>query len=189
MKDMKAIKMVVIYLIVVWPIMLACFLSMMAGNISVSYNGFAIDSSDNLYIGKQTKIEKYYEGELIDTISPHSSRTYAFTIQDDEIILSNTSAVYTLDLDGNVISKHEDFDAKTYDSLQYKKEFTAANGKTYFLKSSFGRKQIVSENGDILYKMPVKDYVAKLLLIAVGIFSFIYIPIAVYKTRKMGAFR
>ena len=180
----KPIKMLVIYLIIVWPIMLVCFLSMIAGHVSVIYNGFAIDSLDNLYVGKQTKIEKYYEGELIDTINPHSSRTYAFTIQNDEIILSNTSAVYIMDLDGNVISKHEDFETKTFNELQHQKKFTTADGKTYFLKSSFGRKKVVSEDGNVIYNMPVKDYIVKLMFIAVFVISFIFVPTMIYKSRK-----
>lgn len=179
--------MLVIYLIIVWPIVLACFLSMISGHVSISYSGFAIDSSDNLYVGKESKIEKYHDGVFIETINPKTSRGYAFTILDnDTILLSTASTVYTLDLDGNVISEREDFGTKTFNSLQHQKKFTAANGKTYFLKSSFGRKQIVSEDGDVIYNMPVKDYIVKLLIITAFISVFIFIPIIIYKWRKAG---
>ena len=180
----QPIKMLVIYLIIVWPFLIFLGISTDAGYVSISYNGFAIDSLDNLYVGKENKIEKYYNDVLIGTIDPQTSRAYAFTIKDDTILLSTTSTVYTLDLNGNIVSEREDYELETFNMLQHQKNFTAANGKTYFLKSSFGRKKIVSEDGNVIYNMPVKDYIVKLMFIAAFISAFIIIPIIVYKWRK-----
>ena len=60
---------------------------------------------------------------MIGSISPKTSRGYAFTIQkDDTILLSTASSIYTLDLSGNVIDKQEDVGTKTFNELQKAKK-------------------------------------------------------------------
>ncbi|MBQ9994118.1 MAG: hypothetical protein IJP17_05345 [Clostridia bacterium] len=182
---MKAMKMLIIYLICAFPIIAACFIMIASGAVSISYSGFALDSAGVLYIGTDTKIEKYYGGEMIGAINPQTSRGYAFTIQnDDTILLSTASTVYTLDLSGNVLDKQEDVGTRTFNELQKSKRyFITQDNREYVMKSQLGR-TIISSDGDIIYQMPMMDYVVKIALVLVGLSCLVFAPIIVIKWRK-----
>lgn len=67
--------------------------------------GFALDSQKLLYVGRDNAIEVYSGTEKIFEINPQTSRSYAFTVTDDTIVLSTAEFVYEIDLKGNVIKK------------------------------------------------------------------------------------
>lgn len=178
---MKILK---IYVCIAATVVAICLMFINLGRVTLIYNGFAIDSDNVLYIGKDEVIEKYKEGELIGKINPKTSRAYAFTIEDDIIILSTSSIVYTLDLHGNVITEKEDIGTKTFNKLERKKNVYVSDGKTYKLKSNFGRLSIKNEYGNVLYEMPIMDYIIKLMFGLVFISVFIFVPIIVKKTNQ-----
>ena len=70
-----------------------------------SFCGFALDSQKLLYVGRDNAIEVYSGTEKILEINPQTSRSYAFTVTDDTIVLSTAEFVYEIDLKGNVIKK------------------------------------------------------------------------------------
>ena len=163
MLNLKFKVVISIFVILLFPIMLFSFMLISSGKVSTSYNNFAIDSYDRIYIGKRNAIEVYEDGELVKTINPFSSRTYAFTIQNNDTLLLSTSTVeYVLDLDGNIISSREDNGTNTYNKIKNNKEFITENGKSYKLENHLGRYSIVCD-GVIVYQMPDFDYVVKLL--------------------------
>ena len=165
--------------------MFVCIFMIMIGKVSIHYSGFALDSNGVLYIGKDSKIEKYKGTEVVGEISPQTSRGYAFTIQSDTIILSTASTVYTLDTNGNVLDKKVDINTETFNDLQKQKNsFEAQDGHTYKMKNIFGRVQVVSENGSVIYKMPLPDYVAKLAFILTLVSVFITVPILIIKFKR-----
>ena len=103
-----------IYLIAVAPFYIICFLLILTGKVTIQYQGFGIDSNEVVYVGKQRQIQKIYNNNVVATINPRTSRGYAFTVQNnDTILLSTSSTVYTLNLEGEVISKQEDIDTST----------------------------------------------------------------------------
>ena len=65
---LKSWKPVVIFNCIVAPIILFCFLMILSGRVTVILKGYAVDSSDNLYIGKEHSIEVYKEQKLINNI-------------------------------------------------------------------------------------------------------------------------
>lgn len=143
--------------------MLVSFILISSGKVSTSLNNFAIDSHDRVYVGKKYLIEVYENGDLVNTINPLTSRTYAFTILDDDVILLSTSSVeYLMDMDGHVISSREDVGTSTYNKIKNNKEFIAKSGEVYELKNHFGRYSIVSDE-NIIYCMPTFDYIIKFL--------------------------
>lgn len=166
--------------------MAICMFLMVSGTVSLFLHGYGIDSSGNLYLGKDTKIEKYYEGAQIATINPQTSRGYVFTIQrDDTILLSTASTVYILDLNGDILSQTEDTGTKIYNELQSEKKFfVASDGTRYKQYSVLGRAMIANEDGEIIYIMPLLDYTVQLLFILEFLCAFIVIPIIVYQWRK-----
>ena len=85
---LKSWKPVIIFICIVAPIVLFCFLMILSGRVTVILKGYAVDSSDNLYIGKEHSIEVYKEQKLINNI-PIQYTDYAFTIKNgQEIVLS-----------------------------------------------------------------------------------------------------
>lgn len=183
---MQAKKMLIVYVFIVFPLAFISLVLLISGNVTMFYNGFGIDSSGVLYVGKNLKIEKYLDGKVFATINPKTSRGYVFTIQkDDTILLSNGSTAYTLDLSGNVINKQEDTGTKIYNELRKgKNAFTTSEGKTYVINSRIGRTIVTSEEGIVVYEMPLLDYIVKLTFFFMMLSIFIFVPIIVYKWKK-----
>lgn len=165
--------------------MILSFLLISTGKVSMSCNNFAVDASGKLYVGKKYSIEVYENGDLIKTINPLSSRTYAFTIQNDNTILLSTSSIeYLLDLKGNIISSKEDVGSSTYNKIKKNNSFVSTSGKTYELKSCFGKYSIVCDN-IIVYEMPKFDYIIKLLYNSSYFVFFIGVVVIIWKQRKV----
>ena len=182
-KIMRSRKLLIIYLLILFPIITICNILMNTGRVSIIYSGFGVDDSGVLYVGKDSGIEKYKDGKMIGIISPQTSRGYAFTIQgDDTILLSTASTVYTLDLSGNVLDEWEDKNTSTFNKLQFIKKFTTKDGHKYVMKSHFGR-TIICCNNEIIYQMPLLDYIVKILWFSCFLIAFIF-AIMFIKDRK-----
>ena len=84
---MKVSKLLVVYLLIVWPIIVLFLLAKITGKINISYEGFAIDHNNDIYLGKDSTIEVLdYDGKVLRSISPYTSRGYKFTITPDNQI-------------------------------------------------------------------------------------------------------
>lgn len=189
---MRPPKLLIIYIAIIGPIFIGCLSMIVSGLVTLSLSGFAIDSSGRLYLGKDAAIEVYEGSTLKYKISPMTSRGYIFTIQsNDTILLSTASTVYTMNLNGEVLTQIEDIGTKTFNKLQKSwKTFTSSNGDEYIIQSNWGRTEIVSNNKNssiILYKVPLLDYAVKLLSIFVFTSMFVCIPIIIYKWRVQPA--
>ena len=160
MKMSKLMKICFVYMMCVIPI---CLLLINIGKATITYSGFGVDSAGILYIGKDDVIEKYENNKLLGTISPQTSRGYAFTLQeDDTILLSTASNVYKLDLAGKVLDKWEDEGTSTFNKLQYIRKFKAKDGREYLMKLQLGR-TVICSGDDVIYKMPMLDYIVRIL--------------------------
>ena len=128
-----------------------------------SFCGFALDSQKLLYVGRDNAIEVYSGTEKILEINPQTSRSYAFTVTDDTIVLSTAEFVYEIDLKGNVIKKSEDVNSKTYTDIEKSKKHFVTSDNEYFLKNNFGRYKIIDKNKNVLYETSAKEFTVKLL--------------------------
>lgn len=177
---MKNKKALMIYAPVAGLVVLFCLYMIFSGKVSLSMNGFAVDKNEYLYIGKEYTIEVYKNEKLLRTINPQTSSAYIFTILNgDTILLSTSTKVYTMDLYGNVLSEKEDDMTKVYNDLQKaKKEFVAVNGEKYHLQNTFGRTYI-SNDTDVVYEMPILDYIVLIMLILtfISLWSFVFIMV------------
>ena len=182
---MKVSKLLVVYLLIVWPIIVLFLLAKITGKINISYEGFAIDHNNDIYLGKDSTIEVLdYDGKVLRSISP-----YTFTITpDNQIKISTGDYLYLTDLSGNLISK-KDISSYTDDDLlrENRYEFIASDGVHYIMKNHFLRPciyRIDETQKTIIYKMPIFDYIVKLIMIACFLSFIIIIPIVILKSRR-----
>lgn len=165
----KSWKPLVIFLCIDFPVIAFCFLMIFSGKVTISIKGFAADSDDNLYIGKEHCIEVYKNDQMINSI-PIKYTDYAFTVNYGQIILSADNYTYHLDLSGNEISKQKD--TETYSKLCRINRFEAANGDTYKKSNMFGYTKIIRNDNETAYSMPAFDYCI-LILIVLAFGSFV----------------
>jgi len=179
----KMIKSIMIYLIIIVPVGMFCMYHLITGNVTITYHGYGVDSSGNLYVGLEREIAVYDGDSKISSIQTAAStaRAYYFTVQhDDTILLSTASNVYVLDLNGNILSKTEDTNTVVYDRLQWSgKNFTATDGTQYVRCASLGRMRIETSDGNVIYQMPMFDFVVKIITCLWLLSMAIFIPIIV----------
>lgn len=186
---MKAVRLLIICSVVMFLVFSWVDSLVLSGRCTLFYDGIAVDSYENVYIGAGKKIKKYSNGRLIGKIHPKTSRgDYAFTIQaDDTLLLATHQKLYTIDKNGQTVSVADDVDGEVYIHLSSgHNKFTSEDGTTYFLKSLFGRTKVVCEDGRVLFRMPAKDYAVKVILTLTELGMCICIPIIIFKWRKEG---
>lgn len=141
-----------------------CSILIISESVSFSFHGFGIDSADRLYIGTGHKISVYEGKTEINTITTGTSRGFYFTIQrDDTILLSTSTHVYILDLQGSLIKEITQDIERTHGRIKDGRfRFQTASGDLYIASRPFGRLTI-HQGDDVVFKMPLLDYVTMLL--------------------------
>jgi len=164
-----------------------CLLFMLANIVYLDWHGFGADHLGQVYIGKPGRIEVYNHNSLVSIIPIQPYRTYAFTTRDGESFqLSTASTIYTLDIYGNELESEDDKGCDTYEALRENKQVILPNGQKVIKEAPFLHTRIVNENGDILYQMPLLDYIIQLILVICLAPSFITLPVGlVLSFRKM----
>lgn len=134
-------------------IVLTGIILMINGTVVLSICGFAVDSQDRIYIGTANEIRVYEYGEFTNSINPQTSRSYRFTITDDDYILLSTSTkVYRMDLNGQIVDTEDDPGASVYNQISYgRRKFVSKKGDTYRLSSIFGWTEITKNNTETVY--------------------------------------
>lgn len=165
-----------IFAVSIFVVMLFCLVLIIAGKVSLSISGFAVDHEERLYIGLGNEIRVYENGQIVRTISPQTSRAYRFTIQEDQTILLSTSTkVYTMDLEGNVLSCKEDPGADTYNQISYRRrKFVSQKGDVYRSVGILGWTGIVKNGEQIVYQTDVLTVCVKILFVLCWAAIFIF---------------
>lgn len=159
-----------------------CGFLLITESVAFSFNGFAVDSQDQLYVGRGHSIDVIENGEIVQAITTCTSRSFAFTILNgDTILLSTGSKVCTTDTSGaNIIEQWDDTNSKTYHELnQNKFEFHSANGETYTASRRWGLLKIY-RGSEQIYQMPIFDYIV-MLITAISVPLFV---ISIFGVRK-----
>ncbi len=148
----------------------------------MSISGFAVDSADQLYVGTQKNIVVYQNGKMVDTVEIPTSRSYAFTIDGNDILLATPHSVFRMTLDGVIKEETEDPSANTYSRLQRKREFFSEKGDVY-KKSGLLQPRIIKNGNEAVYRSSTLSVVVKLLLVIcfISLFSF---PVYLYKKAR-----
>lgn len=156
--------------------------------IDTSYQGFAVDSQGNLYLGVPSRIVVVdTNGVELYSFSTISTRGYAYTInEEDQILLRSIAYLYTMDLHGNVL-KEEAATARNDHILPLTssmRSFRDSAGNIYQMKSRFFRTGIykyVDGKASLVYQMPLLNYVLKLVLHAISLCYVILMLAIVWK--------
>ena len=162
-----------------------CLLLVITGTVQLSISSFAVDSKDRLYVGTTKEISIYEHGEMVGSINPKTSRTYRFTItEEDTILLSTSDKIYIMDLEGNVLETKEDLGADVYNQLSYKKKkFTSPNGDVYKLHN-LGRSKITKNDTEVVFQMSGLSATIKYILFAAFIMLFLYLVAMLTRRSK-----
>lgn len=159
--------------VLVWSLFLLFIMIRDSGKVHIRYNGFAVDSEENLYIGMRehsahnNRIYVFdFSGRLLRSFPAVTNRGYSFTIVDgDKIIYSDSHVLYTADLSGKILEKEE---IPTGEDIWYSEtEFVDVNGNRYEMKNRFFRPsiyQVNRKNGaeTCIYQMPMLDSIVLL---------------------------
>lgn len=149
----------IIYVNIVAVLLGFSLFSVATGKANIVINGFAVDSSGFVYIGHDKCIEVYSECNMIKRISVPTSRGYAFTIDDDKIILSDGDCTYLMNLNGETADKQPN----ARNNLVYSRHsFVDSSGDFFKLKNVLGRTAIVKNSSDVVYRISDRDLITKL---------------------------
>ncbi len=153
--------------------MFIIMLLFIAGAITFSYTGFAVDAENRIYVGTDGRILVCEGGKVVRTVTTGTDRGYAFTIQDgDKIVLSTSTDILEMDLYGKVLRRWKDTDSEVFDRYRRNDRFCTPEGIEYNYKNHWGRTRIYS-GGRLVYQMPLVDYILKIyFLLSVGVFVF-----------------
>lgn len=131
-----------------------------------SMGSFAVDSSGLLYVGFDSDILVYSDGQLLyeytafPGLEAVAQEDILFTItEEDELILSTGGQDYTLDLQGNVL--HSESSAGGAIGPEY--SYIAANGDVYTRENILGRSTIVKNGTDTVFRMPMETFIIRSL--------------------------
>lgn len=121
--------------------------------------GFAVDSSGNLYIGRMNRIYVYQDGILLREIRPPTSRSYCFYIENDQLILACASDGLggVFDLEGRELSYGE----LSYNEVRTiaKQKSITVNGHLYKISDNFGISPYrITRDGVEIHRMSNMDY-------------------------------
>lgn len=176
--DKKIVTVFLTMLIMFFSLLLVLIL-VASGKVTLFLKGFAVDSAERLYIGKEYWVEVYEQGVLIDRIGPQRSRDYSFTIEDDTLLLADGNDIYSMDLQGAELDVQPDHGSRGLISFrQGMEEFTDHNGHHYSINRVLGYYWITRSDNAVVYTMPLLDAVAlSLVWISLGIFFSLLICI------------
>lgn len=149
-----------------------CFTMVITGRVILDCHGVGVDSNGNFYYGADKRILKIVDNEIVNYISaPY--RSYAFVIrQNDEIVCANGTNTDVYDLNGSLLRTQKNTGALEYNRfIRERWAFEGANGEKYKMTMPLGRRMVVSENGEVIWRMPISDYVTGILCLV----SFIVI--------------
>ena len=171
-------------------IIIFCIFSIASGSADIQIKSFAVDSAERMYVGTESRIDVFDQGVHVFSISPQTSRGYMFTItEDDTILLSTGTIVYSMELDGKVIGSWDDKASGVYNNLQKSRSgFISKNNDIYTKKNTFGRTKIVKNDDITVYEITVFSYIVKLLFYgsSAGMLLLIFNLLSINRRKQKG---
>ena len=177
----KYIKRLVIFGLVALPLYAVFTFCALTGAIVVSYYGFAVDNDGLLYVGKNSKIDVYDNGEYVETLY-RTTYGYRFTIQDEHLYIASGGLVEITDLSGILIKTVNDSNRNELMRLNKQKKVVITEDARYVATNIFGFYKITKYNNDggreVIYHKPIFDFVLSLVG-SIGLASFLIVFLVV----------
>ncbi len=182
----KSLKILITYVLIVAPVLMICIIILSTKCVSVTWNGIAVDSAGHLYLGTNAKVQVYSGEELINTFYTSGNGSSRFEVQDDNTIyLCVGNKKYTLDAEGGIIDIKEHVQLQEQESIQeMQNRFEANDGSVYTIKSKFGRLFVVCNENKTVFKMPMADYIVKLVLLSCSISIFVVVLWVIVRSKR-----
>ncbi len=157
-----------------WIVLIVLILMLQSGNLHFGCKGIVIDQAGNIYVGLTEEIRVFDEnGHLLRTVSPKTSKSYVFAVENEKLLVDAASTSYIMDLNGNVLSVEQ------YPQLPYimkTPSIIQINNKVYHVFcSNFYYRVVVENNGNerIAVQTPTIDLIAEIVFISTIVFIFI----------------
>ena len=185
----KTYRYLMTFSILIFCIVTPCLILVFTGTATPFIYSFAVDLYDRIYIGTKNEICVYEDGVPIKSIEPRTSRDYRFTINDNgNILLSTATYVHIMDLEGNVLSTHEDLGADMFNQIEYtKKKYISANGDVYKMVGEFGLTRIIKNDIEVVYQISNLSFAVKILIPACTIALFMFVLWGFIQVKKLGS--
>ena len=169
------LKKLVIFGLFTLPLYVVFIFCTFTGLIVGSYYGFAVDNDDLLYIGKNSKMDVYDNGEFVRTVY-RTERGYRFTIQEEHLYIASGGLVEITDLSGVLIETVDDSTRSELIRLSKQKNSFVTDDAKYMATNTFGFYKITKYNNDggneVVYQNPIFDFVLRLAG-PIGFVSFV----------------
>jgi len=176
---MKSQRTTIVLCAVLYPVWLTMFILELTGVVCLSYNGFAVDEQGRLYLGRQKRIDVIDKGVVVDEYDA-PFRGYALSFSNGLLIVDLGDERCILDSTGRIVLREEDHEYTN------KHSFVSENGTRYIMRNVLLRPSIYMGQGEykeLLYQMPIFDYVVKILMCILVPVHFGLILNIVWKTR------
>jgi len=134
---------------------------------SLTYDGLAVDSKGNVYIGERSYVGVYEGGRRVQELRINDYRSYEFTIRKDIIhIWTQGNTVIYHDLSGNELGREYAYTMQPVLSETERYQFLAQDGSQYAMKNRlFGRVKVTCTHPDgseeIVFRMPAGAFLLK----------------------------
>ncbi len=156
----RRLKPMLLLLILSGVAVAVCVFFQCSGKISTGFHGFGVDSEENIYVGKDQRIEVYCDQQLLYSF-PFNARAYILAIQDDHVLLATPEQATYMDFKGNQLKSVED-NGTLYRSMpQHSNQFVSSCGKHYLLKTGLIKKNTIlcEEDGTVLYTTSLPEQI------------------------------
>jgi hypothetical protein len=156
-----------------------------SGNAATDLNGFDVDASGRVYVGRNYAIEVFDKGEKVAQIAVPHHRSWSFCLQENgEILLTDGSSAFRMNQSGEILSEAADHNTKLHGELVNRRKILGGDGQQYQMKDAWGWTRIVNAEGESLYRIPFVDVFAKASFGVATVFIFTVAVIASIRRKK-----
>lgn len=145
-------KKVLLLFLILWFAMFAVFAFIL--EYTHPYQGFVVDKSENIYIGKETEITVYdNNNSYLYSIDTSGYRGYHFAVYENSVVIQSGNYYYFVDETGKETPFTEKEISEIGNKLQFESYEYRANSTRYKMKRSQDEIEIIdTSDGRLVYE-------------------------------------
>ena len=158
--------------------------NLVSNNYSISYNGFVVDESGNIYLGAKNEIIVYNNAHLY-SIKPKTSRGYSFAIFNNKLLVKAGKNIYLIDDSGNETPINiSEFNA-IYNSLIFNSYVYKTETSSYKMSNIFGKTKIIDmQKNETIYEIDNNYYYSKLFYWISTLFFCLFVIYIIFDYKR-----